>query len=153
MPQPVTSAAATLVFPFGAALADFYERAMLNGVIGVQKLRRHGHSHGHGGSHGHGHTHGHSHSHPHLLAHTHSHGHTSTDPSPLSGALDASASSGEAEQGSVHSVGGSDATTHRHTDSTHRNDSHPHNEYAPCHTTHIHLHNSHFHNVRAGCCW
>ncbi len=142
------------------ALADFYERALLNGVIGVQKLRRHSHAHSH--------SHSHSHSHPHLpgLVHSHSHGHMGPDPPLLPGVLDTRPSGGEEEQGSVHTLGGSrpskdggsggggsDASMHRHTDSTHRNDSHPHYEYAPRHTTHIHLHNSHFHNVRAGCCW
>lgn len=38
------------------ALADIYERAMLNGVIGIQKMQRGGHSHSH--SHSHAHSHG-----------------------------------------------------------------------------------------------
>ena len=47
------------------AVADFYERAVLNGVIGIQR-KPHAHSHG---DHGHDHSHGigddHSHSHGH----------------------------------------------------------------------------------------
>lgn len=87
---------------------------MLNGVIGVQKLRRSGHHHSH--------SHSHVHGHPHLHLPGHSHGH-SRPHSDHQEAID---------RHSMRSSGsGSDASTHDRT--THRNDY----EYASRHTTHI----------------
>lgn len=122
-----------------AALADFHERAMLNGVIGVQKLRRQSHaSH----SQPHGHPHGHSHAHllpPPGAAHTAA---GEDVPGDASGGAAAAPRSQARSHGSSGGGGGAQVSA------TRRNDSHPHYTYAPRHSTHIHLHNSHFHNVR-----
>lgn len=96
---------------------------MLNGVIGVQKLRRSGHHHSHS------HTHSHSHGHPHLHLPGHSHSHSRPHSDHQEAINQRTMSSGEQQH--TMSGGGSDANTHDGT--TLRNDY----EYASRHTTHI----------------